>query len=152
MVEAYRKDRAEGLAKQAADTLLAGLKDGKKLADLAKKAKLDVEETGLFARSYGDFVPRLGNVPELAKVAFTLTKEKPVAPEVYDMDGRFVVATLKAHEAADMKALDDAKRQQLRDSILARKKNEAVEKELKALRDKAEITLSANLQRTLEGR
>lgn len=152
VVRAYRQARATELAQKTADSILADLMAGKKLADLAKKEHLKVEETGLFARAYGDFVPKLGNAPELAKAAFGLTAEKPVAPVVYNLDDHFVVATLANREAADMKALDAGKREEIRNTLLNQKRNDAVTAKLKDLRAKAEIVISPTLQTELEGK
>ena len=151
VVAAFRQDRGGDLARKAADQLLSDLKAGKKLADLAKKEHFKVEETGLFTSAYGDFVPNLGNAAELAKAAFKLTAKEPVAPVVYDLDGGFVVAVLKARDDADMKDFDAAKRDQVRNSLLAQKRNEVVSAELKKLRDKAQIVISPTLQTELEG-
>jgi peptidyl-prolyl cis-trans isomerase D len=152
VVAAFRQAKAQELAQKTADSLLADLKAGKKLTDLAQKEHLKVEETGLFARSYGDFVPKLGNAPELAKAAFELTTDKPVAPVVYNLDDHFVVATLKSREAADMQALDSAKRKEIQATLLNKKRNDAVSAKLKELRKKAEIVISPTLQTELEGK
>jgi len=152
VVAAFREARAAELARQAADGMLADLKAGKKLEDLAKKERLTVEETGLFARAYGDFVPKLGNAPELAAAAFKLTAEQPVAPVVYNLDDHFVVATLKAREAADMQALDAAKREEIKSTLLNKKRSDAVTAKLKELREKAEIVINPTLQNELEGK
>ncbi len=152
VVAAYRQTRAVELAKKTADTLLSELKAGKKLADLARQEKVGVEETGFFARSYGDFVPKLGNAPELAAAAFKLTAAAPVAPVVYNLDDRFVVAQLKDREEADMQALDATKREEIRTALLGKKRNDAVSARLKELRGKAQIVISPTLQNELEGK
>ena len=152
VVAAYRQEQAKELAKKTADTLLADLKAGKKLAVLARKEKLKVETTGLFAHSYGDFVPKLGNTAELAGAAFKLTKAAPVAPVVYDLGGTFVVATLKDSVPADMKALDATKRKEIRETLLKKKRNDMVTDKLKELRKQAQITITPALQTELEGK
>ena len=152
VVNAYRQARAGDLARKSADSLLADLKEGKSLATLAKKENLKVEETGPFARAYGDFVPRLGNNPEIAAAAFKLSAAEPVAPVVYDLDGHFVVVTLKSREEADMDALDATKRDEIRETLLTRKRNDAVTARLKELREKAEIVIAPALQSELEGK
>ena len=151
VIAAFRRERAGDLARKAADDLLAGLKEGKSLKTLTRKANLDVETTGLFARSYGDFVPKLGNAGDLAEDAFKLTADNPAAPRVYDLEGRYVVAALKDRQQADMKALDATKRSELRESLLSKKKQEAVESKLDELRKQAEISYTQALQSVLEG-
>ncbi len=152
VVEAFRKDRAGDLARRTAESLLVELKAGKKLADLAKQGGYQVEETGLFARSNGDFVPRIGNAKDLTEAAFKLTNAAPLAPKVFDLDGRYLVVVLKSRQPADLTTLDAAKRNQLRDAVLSRKKNEAVDKKVKELRDQAQIVIAPPLQTQLGGK
>ncbi|PLX77303.1 MAG: hypothetical protein C0615_05585 [Desulfuromonas sp.] len=147
---AYRKQQAVGLAKAAADEILAGLKEGKKLSALSKKSGAKVEETGLFAESYGAFVPRLGNAEELATQAFDLTEENPVAPRVYELGGRFVVASLKKLEPADMSKLDDEKRAELREKVNNSKRREVLENRIAELKAAAEIVYTPYMQSMLE--
>lgn len=148
--QAYRRAQGKVLARQAADEILAALGEGKKLSDLARKHNLTVEETGLFARAYGDFVPRIGNASDLAKAAFELTKESPVAPAVYEISGSDVVATLKARQEADPADLDAAKREELKQTVLTRRQEEAIKNKLETLRDVAELSIAPTLQSSFE--
>jgi peptidyl-prolyl cis-trans isomerase D len=139
---AYRKQQSYTLAKQAAETLLTDLKEGKPLTALAKTAKSKVEQTAPFARPANNSIPGIGASEALAENAFELTAEEPVAPEVYEIGGRFIIAKLKQKETADLTLLDDAKRKELRESVLAAKQKEALDLRLETLKNKAEITLS----------
>jgi peptidyl-prolyl cis-trans isomerase D len=143
--DAYRKQGSSRLAEAAAATLLSGLKEGKTMAALARKEGLTVEETGLFARSYGAFVPRIGENEQLANAAFALTDAAPVAPEVYDLAGQFVVASLKERTEADMALLDDSKREELRTAVLEQKRQDALKTRIDKLRAEANIVPSATL-------
>jgi peptidyl-prolyl cis-trans isomerase D len=141
----YRKQQAKILAKQAAEKLLADLKKGKKLKSLTKGVKSKIEQTAPFARTFGNSVPKIGESADLAKSAFALTAEAPTAPEVYEIGGRFIVATLKQKDTADMTLLDEIKRTELRKSVLATKRQETLNLRLETLKKQAEITLSAYL-------
>ncbi|PNU21518.1 hypothetical protein C2E25_01245 [Geothermobacter hydrogeniphilus] len=143
--KAFRKDKSVELAQAAADKMLAGLKTAADLNTAAKSAKLKVEETGDFARSYGDFVPRIGQSADLAKQAFTLTEEKPVADQTFEINGKFIVAVLKKHSTADMAQLDDAKREELRTSLTKKKQDEVYRAKLDELKKKAQIEISPAL-------
>lgn len=145
VADAYRKQQSKVLAEKAAAELLGELKAGKSLSSLAKKYDLKEEETGLFPRSYGKFVPRLGENENLAEAAFTLSKEAPAAPEVYEIGGMFVVAALKEHEMADMTKLDDSMRAELKSAVLSQKQQDALNDRLEQLRSEAEIVPSASL-------
>ncbi|MBE0501076.1 MAG: SurA N-terminal domain-containing protein [Desulfuromonadales bacterium] len=140
--EAYRQQEAHPLARQAAAQLLADLQAGKKLESLAKGVKAKVEQTGPFARTFGDSVPRIGESADLTKAAFELTTEAPVAPKLYEIGGRFIVVTLKQKIAADLAQLDEVKRNELRTSVQAAKQRELLDLRLETLKNEAEITLS----------
>lgn len=147
---AYRRVEAKALAEQAAEQFLAGLKDGGKFAALAKKADVEVEETGEFSRSYSPFVPRIGTSEALAEAAFALPEGQQVIDQVFTVQSRFVVAAVKARQPADMDQLDEAKRTELRDSILARKQNEAVQARIDELRAAATIEITPRVQAVLD--
>ena len=57
-----------------------------------------------------------------------------------------MVAEVKERVAADMTALDQAKREELYNSLFARKQTEAIEARLAELRSTAAITISARVQ------
>jgi len=147
--QAYRRSRGQELADQAAAKLLAELKDGKALEKLAKQENLKLEETGDFTRSYGDFVPRIGNAEGLAKTAFELTDAAPVAPQVYELSGTYLVAALKSRTESDPDGLTAGKQDELRTSLLARKQQQAITDKLDALKSQAEIMISPALQSLL---
>lgn len=149
---AYRQKQGEALAKKAAEQLLADLKEGKSLQQLVKPTLLQVEETGFFTSTYGTFIPRIGNSADLAAAAFELSKEDPVAKEVFTLGDQFVVVRLKERLAADLSKLDDAARQDLEKVLLSRKKGVLLESRLAALREKAKIHIDPALANTLENR
>jgi peptidyl-prolyl cis-trans isomerase D len=150
--QAYRREQSKTLAREAAEKLLAAVKAGERLEILASKQGEKVEQTGLFSSSNGAFVPRLGNAENLATAGFTLTKESPAAPEVYDVDGTFVVAALVEREEADPAALTVAVKDELRESLLARKQEEALADYLQKLREKADISIAPTILSSLEGK
>jgi peptidyl-prolyl cis-trans isomerase D len=78
--------------------------------------------------------------------AFALSKEQTAIDRYFEIQNRFVVAELKQRIAADFTQLDEAKREELRKSILSRKQNEAVEQRLAALRSAATIAISPRAQ------
>ena len=141
----YRKQEAKILAEQAAAKLLEGLNNGKKLSRLAKTVKSKVEQTAPFASTFGNSIPKIGESADLAQAAFELTTEAPVAPQVYEIGGRFIVATLNQKDAADMSLLDEIKRTELKDSVLASKRQETLDLRLETLKKEAGITVSAYL-------
>lgn len=151
MVEAaYKRREAIRLAKATGEEMLAAMKEGKALEKLAAKEKLEVEETGDFSQTYAPFVPRIGTSAELAEAAFALAEDQNVIEELFEVQNRFVLATVKSRQIADPAELDETKRTELNDAILARKKNEAVQQKLDELRATSVITIAPNVQAMLD--
>ncbi len=71
--------------------------------------------------------------------------------QVFEQNGNFVVAMLTDRQAADMDALNQTKREELRQALLNQEKDQALEKRLKDLRSQAEITISPNIASSLKG-
>jgi peptidyl-prolyl cis-trans isomerase D len=148
--QAFRREHAKGLAKAAAERLLAAAKAGGGLAVPARSAGQQVETTGAFTRSFSPFVPKVGTSEELAKAAFALTTTGESVDKVFEIDGSFVVVALKSREAADLARLGSAERDQLRQSILERKQNDAVKARLDELKAGAAIVIPPQVQAMLD--
>jgi peptidyl-prolyl cis-trans isomerase D len=149
VTSAYRAVESKQLARAAAEKLAADLQAGGSLAKLAQKANYEVEETGEFTRTYSPFVPRLGSSEQLFEAAFTLPQDQNAIDGVFEIENRFVVAEVKERVAADLTALDQAKREELYNSLLARKQTEAIEARLAELRSTAAISISPRVQSML---
>ena len=105
---AIREEKGGVAARERAETLRKSLGEKRSLEGAATAEKLTVEETGPFTHM-GDYIPKLGSVPSLKKQAFSLTAEKPIAPETYMASGDAVVVALKDHLPADMSEFDSKK-------------------------------------------
>jgi peptidyl-prolyl cis-trans isomerase D len=149
--QAYRREQAKTLARESGEKLLAAVKAGEKLETLARQQGETVEQTGLFSRSFGAFIPKLGNAENLAKAAFALTRTSSPAPEVYEIDETFVVAVLAERQEANQASLTAARKDELREALLTRKQEEELASRIKELREKAEISIAPTLLSTLEG-
>ncbi len=147
---AYRSLEAVKLARAASEKMLADLREGGKLTKLAKKAGFELEETGDFTRTYSPFVPRIGTSEELATATFALTEDQTVIDQVFEIQNRFIIAGIKQRTAADLAQLDEAKREELRKTILSREQDAAVQKRLDELRGEATIEIYPNVQALLE--
>jgi hypothetical protein len=114
-----RQERSQTRAKSVAEAALAKAKaePSKSLKDLFpplesddKAAKTDApraEETGLYARR-GAMVQGIGPAATLAKAAFALTSEAPLAGPFQEL-GSFIVVKLKEHQKPDMAEFDKEK-------------------------------------------
>ena len=148
-------------ARKVADAALAELKKGVafedvKIPGLQKPLAADapppkdtdayapkLDSTGLFAQS-ARVVPKVGVAPEIVKVAFALTKDKPLHEEVIEQNGRLYIVKLKNREMPDAAKLT-AERENIEQSLLAGRRAAIVEQFTKALRDKSKITKNAHL-------
>ncbi|MBW6510530.1 MAG: SurA N-terminal domain-containing protein [Desulfuromonadaceae bacterium] len=146
--KALRSAASVTLAKNTAEQALKSAQDGARLGELAKKFNVELEETEPFSRSYGDFVPRLGNAAALVDAAFALPVDQSILPEVYTVDGNYVLAKRTEQLAADMSQLD-GERAEVEKALLARKEDEAVNTRIKALKDAATIVYTPILRNFL---
>lgn len=144
--EAYRSSQSQALAKSTAEDMLKKLQAGEKLEKLGRAAGITPDETGLFSRTYGDFVPRLGASPELAKAAFALTTQTPTPEKFFEVEEKHILIQLKERQEADPKDLDASTSDEIRQSVLTKKKTEAVQGKLKELKEKATISYAPALQ------
>lgn len=116
--ELYRSAKGKELAQAGAMEAATKLKAGGKLAELfpkddsdaaeaqAKGSKIQVEETGMFARK-GDTIPGIGSSAELVKKAFAVKPGEVVGP--IDVSGAFLVAMLKERKEPDLVDFDKKK-------------------------------------------
>jgi peptidyl-prolyl cis-trans isomerase D len=93
--------RAADAARAHGEKIRAALEGGKTLEEVAAAENLTVQETGAFSRG-GEYVPKIGGVVGLARQAFELTPEKPVAPEIYVTGRAAYVVALEERVAADL--------------------------------------------------
>ncbi len=147
---AYRRQQARLLARQAAEALLAEVGSGTALEAVVRGMPQEVEQTGFFSRSYGNFVPRIGNAAAVAAAAFELSEEQPVADRVFQVGDRYLVVVLKQRQPADMAALDEEKKTELKNLLLARARENLLETKLQELRGRADIKIHPALQHSLK--
>ncbi|MCU0582193.1 MAG: peptidyl-prolyl cis-trans isomerase, partial [Syntrophales bacterium] len=114
---------SDRLAKQEAETLMAGLKQGKTLTAVAADKKLSIVETGFFPTGSG--TPKLGSSRELSTAVFQLTDRKPTPDRVFNVEGKYVVLQLKERAKLDDRDFA-ANRESLNKSLLQVRRNEAV--------------------------
>jgi len=148
--QAYRQEQAKVLARNRAEELLILVRKG---GDMSASAGVGLSKvrTGFFARSRNNFVPQLGVSEALMKAAFTLTPAAPAAPEVYEIDGNYIIALLAKQQSDDATGMTTAKLEELRTAVLNRKQDEVLSKELEGLKAKAKIEYSDAIKSLLEG-
>ena len=147
---AFRQAKASEMAATTAEEILAGLRQGKTLADGAGKIPADVVSTGLFNRRSEPFVPRIGNVGAAFPLTFQLTEEKPFLDQLVRVEEDLILAVLKNSQPADMSKFSAEDKAALRDLTLARKQRENISQKLAELNQQAKITLGPRMQMILE--
>ena len=153
--ELVTQERARELARKRAEETLAKVRSGRRLRDLfppaapdkGKKVQpvlfggqaLSAEETGPFGRS-GEVVPRLGAVPGLAADAFQADAGK-VLPKVYEGPTGVVVAVAKDRQRPDDARFAEQKAE-VTERLRGRREIQVESAWLKALREKAKVTIN----------
>jgi peptidyl-prolyl cis-trans isomerase D len=133
-----KSEKAEQLAKEKAEAILAKVKETKNLAAAVAEQKLTVEETDSFTRQ-GGYIPKMGSLAELKKAAFQLTPESPVAPQVYVWGGNAFVAVLKEKISPSVEEFDKQK-EEIRGQLLKRKQSDAMNELVLLLKKRSTIT------------
>ncbi len=146
--EAAKKEKAGEIAKQKAEAFLAEAKKSG-IEAAAKAAGREIEETAGFPRS-GAYVPKVGNSEDLKKAAFQLTKESPLAPAVYDVNGDSYIIALNEKIPADESQFATQK-----DTLIKqaedRRKGQVAEEFINGLIAKANIERNAAFLASLSG-
>lgn len=133
----YKSEKAEQLAKEKAQALLTQVKETKELETVATKEGLTVEETGPFNRQ-GNYIPKIGSLPELKRAAFRLTPEDPVAPDAYLWGGNAFLAALEERIPPNPQDFEKQK-ESLREELLRRKQVTAMQELVRYLKQRAAI-------------
>ncbi len=136
--KAARTKLANDKAKATAEEILAAAKD-KGLEAAAQEHGLAVEESGPVERTGGK-VGTIGASPELAKQAFDLTKDSPLAPTVYDVGGNSIIVALKERIPADSAGFESQKAQ-LIEQEKGRLQNSVLTDFIAELRSRADVVV-----------
>jgi len=135
-----RHEEASKKAKERAAEVLSKLQSGSDLAAAAAAEKLEIKDTESFRR-LDSVIPGLGTQSDLRTDAFKLTAEKPVAPQVYDLDGDAVVAALKEKLPADDSRFGDQK-ETLKSQLDDKRKRMVMEEFVKELKQRSVIRIN----------
>jgi peptidyl-prolyl cis-trans isomerase D len=89
--EVLARDEAEKRAREAAERLLARIREGASLVDAAREQRVAIERTDLLRRRPDGFVPGLGPAPEVLAAAFALSRERPTSERIFQVGDRLVL-------------------------------------------------------------
>ncbi|MCM0081736.1 SurA N-terminal domain-containing protein [Geomonas sp. Red32] len=110
------------------------------LAQLAKGG-ISTKDTATFGYNPQGSIPGIGNSPELIEQAFALTTAAPVAKQAVKVGDTWYAVKLKNRIEAPLTDLA-AKKESIRQSLLPKKQQQALEAWLKDLRAKAKIEIN----------
>lgn len=131
-----REDKAKELAKQKADQAVT---------ELAKQSPgLKIQETGNFGFSAKGDIPQIGTSPGIMEAAFGLTTAAPVAKTPFQLGDRWYVIKLKNRMEMNKDAFPREK-EQIKQSLLPKKQQEALDTWLKEMKAKAKIEINPAL-------
>ena len=134
--EGARDEKAKMLAKQKAEQAVA---------ELAKAAPgLKLQETGDFAFSPKGDIPKIGASPMAMEAAFALTAAAPVFKAPVQAGDRWIAAKLKSRTETNKEAFPQEK-EKIKQALLPKKQQEALDKWLTELRGKAKIEINPAL-------
>lgn len=137
--EQLSAQKAEAEAKNKADGILKKALAGENLSSVARAEKLKIEQTGKFSMRQ-PFIQKLALNTADKPEFFAATKEKPYYPQAIKAGKNYLVFRLNSTHEADMAEFEKAK-DTLKRNLLATKQNDATEKWIKALRDKAKVEI-----------
>lgn len=130
-VDAEAKDLAAAMARDAQAKLAKGNYAG------------SLQETGPFTYSGKGSIPGIGVAPEIMEAAFNLTKASPAPASPFTANGRWYAIRLKNRTEADTTAFQKEK-EQIKQAILPRLQQEALQKWMQGLLDKYKDKIKVN--------
>lgn len=140
-VEEYVNEQSIKLAKDAAEKVLAQLKDGKSFAEATAADNLPIMDSGFMGRnsaSSTDFPAML-----LSEV-FTLSPSSPIPEEVAESDGNYYVFSFKEREIPEVN--EDTDLERYRQGLLSAKQQELLNAFISNLQKKAVVTVHQSLE------
>jgi len=124
VAERYLENQAAILCRKSGEEILEQLKKGADLGKLALERGIKVSETGFFRP--GGPIPRVGEgTKEINEALYLLTPQKPLADQIYLIDGQFYLFALRGKRAPDAADLE-ANREAVRKNLERMKREELV--------------------------
>ena len=135
VAEDLKKEQQQAAAEKDAQALLEALKNDPQ-GDTATKATFTA--TGYFKRNAS--IPEIGYENELSSAAFTLSKENPLPEKTFNGTKGTYVIRLKNRKLPDAEGFDKEK-EQIKQTLLARKQSRTFSTWLQQIKDGSEITI-----------
>ncbi|MBI5328963.1 MAG: SurA N-terminal domain-containing protein [Deltaproteobacteria bacterium] len=137
---ALAKDKAKEKAKEAADAVFKRLKQGEDIQKVASKQGYVIGESGFFAKAQG-IIPIINIDVEDKADIFSLSKGSPYYSQPVRQGDKFYILKFKQGQEAEQTEFA-AKKNEIKNSLLKQKQQEALDKWLNEIRSKAKIEIS----------
>lgn len=136
LTQKVTEEKARELAKKKAEEALAQLAKG--------AGSIKTQETGAFAYAATGVIPRIGTAPELMEAAFNLTTAAPTPKNAFKVGDRWYAVKLK--QRIELNSADFQKnKEQIRQTLLPKKQQEALDSWIKGLKAKAKIQINPSI-------
>jgi peptidyl-prolyl cis-trans isomerase D len=147
--EAKKEVREDWLAAQSKDLALKKAQEWLKAArkegtinNVARNNNLQLKKTGLFT-AISPARP-IGNQRDLVITAFALRPAQPVAPEVYEVDGKFLIMQLEDRQPATEEEFQK-QRASLASQLLMAKREQTFSRWMIGIREKSDVEILQKL-------
>ena len=135
-------EQSRDLARTKAEEWLRVARKEGTITNVARNNKLQLKKTGLFTAISP--VRPIGNHRDLVITAFALRVAQPVAPEVYDVDGKFLIMQLEDRQPATEEEFQK-QRASLASQLLTAKKEQTFSRWITGIREKSDIKILQKL-------
>jgi len=140
--EGWIIEQSKALARKQAQEWLETARQQGNLTEIAHRNKLKINKTGLFTAISP--APLFGNQRDMVITAFSLTPEQPVASEVYEVDGKFMILQLEDSQPASENKFQKEK-DNLAKQLLQAKKEQTFSRWINGRRQQADIKMLQEL-------
>jgi len=140
--EDWLAEQSRDLARKKAQEWLETARKEGTITNIARNNKLEVKKTGLFTATSP--ARPIGNQRDLVITAFALRSGQPVAPEVYEIDGKFMILQLEDRQPATEEEFQKQKAS-LASQLLLAKKEQTFSHWILGRREKSEIKILQEL-------
>lgn len=134
------KDKQDEKAKSDAEAVLAALKDGATLAEVGQKFDLEPAATGFFKRN--DAIPNIGYERELVQLAFELSDQNKLPPDVVKGRKGYYVIQFNQRKSPAMDEFDKEKAG-IKEQLLQQKRFKTFEAWLEQIKNRSEIVVES---------
>ncbi len=140
--ENWLAEQSRDLARRKAQEWLEAARKEGTITNVARNNKLQTKTTGLFTATSP--ARPIGNQRDLVITAFALRPGQPVAPEVYEVDGKFLILQLEDRQPATEEEFQK-QRGSLASQLLLAKKEQTFSRWIMGRREKSDIRILQEL-------